>query len=85
MLTYSVVARHPHLTTSYTEGLFYRGGHLYEGTGIEGRSKLLEMDPATGQLLKSVSLSPQYFGEGISRLGAVHLPVDLEIGHLLCV
>ena len=37
---YDVVRTYPHDATSFTEGLLFHNGQLYEGTGIEGRSKM---------------------------------------------
>lgn len=64
-ISYSIVATYPHDTSSYTEGLlFYKGG-LYESTGNYGVSKLLEVDLTTGKAKRSLSLDSNYFGEGI--------------------
>ncbi|HET9400524.1 MAG TPA: glutaminyl-peptide cyclotransferase, partial [Candidatus Acidoferrales bacterium] len=69
VMGYRVVARFPHLTQSYTEGFFYRDGFFYEGTGIEGRSSVLVIEPASGKIIKHVDLGPQYFGEGVVDWG----------------
>jgi len=66
---YTVLARYPHSTSSYTEGFFYLEGLFYEGTGLESRSALLLVQPKTGKPIKSVKLPPQYFGEGIVDWG----------------
>lgn len=66
---YTVVARFPHSTTSYTEGFFYLDGLFYEGTGLEGHSAVLAIQPETGKPVKKVVLSPEYFGEGIVDWG----------------
>ncbi len=66
---YKVVATYPHATSSYTEGLFYLDGLFYEGTGMNGESAVLAIQPETGQILQKVSLPPQYFGEGIVNWG----------------
>jgi glutaminyl-peptide cyclotransferase len=66
---YTVVARYPHSTASYTEGLFFLDGLFYEGTGLEGRSALLAVRPETGKAVKKVALPPEYFGEGIVDWG----------------
>ncbi len=66
---YKVVATYPHLTSSYTEGFFYLNGIFYEGTGLDGHSALLALDPQTGQVTQRTSLPPQYFGEGIVDWG----------------
>lgn len=67
--TYKVVAEFPHSTGNYTEGFFYRDGLFYEGTGIEGSSAVLVIDPATGKVLQRRDLPPQFFGEGIVDWG----------------
>jgi glutaminyl-peptide cyclotransferase len=67
---YKVVAKFPHSTDSYTEGLFYLNGLFYEGTGMKGHSSLMAIQPATGKALQSVDLAPQYFGEGVVDWGA---------------
>lgn len=67
--TYEVVAEYPHLRTSYTQGLQFIDGELWEGTGEYGRSQLLRTDLATGKVLQSKKLSKEEFGEGITVLG----------------
>ncbi len=66
---YQVVAKYPHSTDSYTEGFFYAGGLFYEGTGMEGRSALLVLQPETGKPVQQRMLAPRYFGEGIVDVG----------------
>jgi glutamine cyclotransferase len=66
---YQVVAKYPHSTSSYTEGFFYLDGLFYEGTGLNGHSELMAIDPDTGQVRQHVDLPPQYFGEGIVDWG----------------
>jgi glutamine cyclotransferase len=67
--TYKIVNTYPHDRTAFTQGLVYENGFLYEGTGISGRSTLRKVDLETGDVLQSVDLSSQYFGEGITILG----------------
>ena len=66
---YQVVARYPHSTASYTEGLFYLNGLFYEGTGLQGHSQVLAVDPETGRVSQHIDIPPQYFGEGIVDWG----------------
>ncbi len=66
---YRVVARYPHSTQSYTEGFFFSRGLFYEGTGLEGHSALLVIDPKSGKTLQSQELPQKYFGEGIVDWG----------------
>lgn len=67
--TYQVVAEYPHSRTSYTQGLQFIDGELWEGTGEYGESKLLRTDLTTGKALKSKNLPKNEFGEGITVLG----------------
>jgi len=66
---YRIVATYPHSTESYTEGFFYRDGLFYEGTGLEGRSSVLAIQPETGKPVQRLDLPRQYFGEGIVDWG----------------
>ncbi|TYB79699.1 glutaminyl-peptide cyclotransferase [Bizionia myxarmorum] len=66
--TYTIVNEYPHDQTSYTQGLEFHNGELYEGTGQYGGSKLRKVDYKTGEILKNINLSDEYFGEGISIL-----------------
>jgi glutamine cyclotransferase len=59
-----VVAKYPHLTTSYTEGFFFLDGLFYEGTGREGHSQILVYKPS-GEVVRHYDIPAQYFGEGI--------------------
>ncbi len=63
---YQVVHVYPHDPNAFTQGLEYRGGFLYEGTGLEGRSSLRKVKLETGEVLQQVNLPGQYFGEGIT-------------------
>lgn len=65
---YRVVREFPHSRDSFTEGLLLDGGFFYEGTGLYGQSKLLKIEPASGQALSSIELGPEYFGEGVTIL-----------------
>ena len=66
---YTVVRRYPHLNSSYTEGFFYLDGLFYEGTGREGQSEVLAIQPETGKVLRRVKLADELFGEGIVDWG----------------
>jgi glutaminyl-peptide cyclotransferase len=68
ILSYSVAGTYPHDTSSYTQGLEFYQGQLFEGTGNKGFSKLLQVDLKSGKALKQVALAPTYFGEGITIL-----------------
>jgi glutaminyl-peptide cyclotransferase len=61
-----VLAEVPHDPAAFTQGLELHDGTLYEGTGLEGQSRLQELDPATGAVRRAVPLPGQLFGEGIT-------------------
>jgi glutamine cyclotransferase len=64
-ISYSIVDTFPHDTASFTEGLLFYKGKLYESTGQKGQSRIMEVDLKTGKAERSVALDSQYFGEGI--------------------
>lgn len=67
-LTYQIINNYPHLKTSYTQGLEYFNGYLYEGTGQKEKSKLYKVDIESGKPLQIFDLEDQYFGEGTTIL-----------------
>jgi len=67
--TYQVVHTYPHDAQAYTQGLIYLDGHLYESTGLMGRSSLREEDLDTGRILQFKDVSSQYFAEGLTNWG----------------
>ena len=62
--SYRVVNKYPHDKTAFTQGLFFEDGDLYESTGQHGASTLRRVALETGETLKSVALSDDFFGEG---------------------
>ena len=64
--TFRIVRQFPHDSAAFTQGLAYRGGFLYEGTGLKGRSSVRKVRLETGQIVERVDLPPEYFGEGIT-------------------
>jgi glutaminyl-peptide cyclotransferase len=64
-----VLAELPHDPSAFTQGFEIDDGVLYEGTGLEGRSQLRELNPETGAVLRSVPLPGELFGEGITVVG----------------
>ena len=68
--TYRIVHTYPHDPNAFTQGLVFVDGHLYESTGLNGRSTLRMDDLETGRTLQSQSLDAQYFGEGLTDWGS---------------
>jgi glutaminyl-peptide cyclotransferase len=70
-ITYIVAKIYPHDTTTYTEGLEWHDGYLYESGGdpdYKGRSSLSKIDLQTGKAVQQIKLGKEYFGEGITML-----------------
>jgi len=66
VFTYQVVHTFPHDRTAFTQGLEFRDGFLYEGTGLNGHSTLRREKLETGQVLERIDIPGEYFGEGIT-------------------
>lgn len=73
LLKATVIASFPHDQTSYTQGLEFNEGQLYEGTGNPQNSMAASMvgkiDLPTGKIRQKNGLDATYFGEGITILG----------------
>jgi glutamine cyclotransferase len=87
--SYKVVNIFPHDTSSYTEGLVYQDGVLYESDGgraaeSTGRSSLRKTDLRTGKVLKVVDLDPAVFAEGIAVVGnkIIQMTYTEKIGYV---
>lgn len=65
VLSHSIINVFPHDTGSFTQGLTFYKGELYESTGLAGHSKLMKVDLKTGKALKQIKLDDKFFGEGI--------------------
>jgi glutamine cyclotransferase len=68
--SYQIVHTYPHDAKAFTQGLIYLDGHLYESTGLNGRSSLRMVDLTTGRVLQKYDLPAQYFGEGLTDWGS---------------
>lgn len=62
---YNILNTYPHNITSFTQGLVYHEGFLFEGTGKNGQSNLSKINLEDGEVLMSKNMSQRYFGEGI--------------------
>jgi glutamine cyclotransferase len=95
--TFKIVKVFPHDTSSYTEGLLYQDGFLYEGGGGQsrqpasrdadttlGQSSVRKVDLETGKVLKKSLVDPTVFGEGISIVGdkLIELTWKEKIGYI---
>jgi glutaminyl-peptide cyclotransferase len=63
---YQVVRSYPHDRGAFTQGLIFRDGAFYEGTGLNGQSGIRKVKLETGEVLQAQPLASEYFGEGIT-------------------
>lgn len=59
-----VVKEYPHDEHSYTQGLFFDGGRLFESTGQRGESKFREVSLDSGKPVRNLDFAKKYFVEG---------------------
>ena len=64
--SYEVVGAYPHDPSAFLQGLVWHDGGFYESTGLEGRSTLRRVDFPSGNVVKSLPLAPDLFGEGLT-------------------
>jgi len=64
--TFEIIKIFPHDPQSFTQGLEWYDGKLWEGTGLNGKSTLMETELQTGKAIQKLNLDNQYFGEGIT-------------------
>lgn len=64
--SYEVINTYEHDRNAFTQGLVYKDGYLYEGTGLNGKSSIRKVKLETGVVLQSKTIPAKYFGEGIA-------------------
>jgi glutamine cyclotransferase len=68
---FEVGKEYAHRDSSYTQGLEFYQGELFEGTGDpsnQGNTLVAKIDQNSGKILKKVGLDATHFGEGITIL-----------------
>lgn len=68
-LQVEVVRTLPHDSDAFTQGLLLHEGHLYESTGLYGRSQLRQVELESGNDVRRRALDPAWFGEGLAMVG----------------
>lgn len=66
LLRANVVRRYPHDTEAFTQGLLWHEGHLYESTGLRGRSSLRKVALESGEVLERRDVDRAHFAEGLA-------------------
>ena len=51
---FQVIHVYPHDRAAFTQGLEFRAGFLYEGTGLNGHSTLRKVKLETGQVVQEI-------------------------------
>ena len=67
--TMRVISTRPHDETAFTQGLEFYGDRLFESRGLRGSSGLSEINASDGEVLRDISLAPEFFGEGMTIVG----------------
>ena len=68
-LSYRIVARYPHSTEAFTQGLAYRDGVLYESAGLYEKSSLSSRTLSSIEPTRQHKLADQLFAEGATLAG----------------
>ena len=63
-----VLNTYPHDPNAFTQGLLFYEGDLYESTGLFGASTVREVDLETGEVIRTLPLAGDLFGEGLARV-----------------
>lgn len=68
-----IIKQYPHNIQSFTQGLEFYNGTLYESTGLNGQSSVFQVDLTTGTINSAMqmSLDATHFGEGITIMNDV--------------
>src|SRR5690606_21337831 len=57
---FSIINTYPHNPEYFTEGFYHENGIIYEGTGLNGKSKLVKYHLATAKVEKEVDLEQHF-------------------------
>jgi glutaminyl-peptide cyclotransferase len=68
--SYQILHTYPHDNKAFTQGLIFVDGHLYESTGLNGKSSLRMLDLTSGQVLQKTDVPTEYFAEGLTDWGS---------------
>ena len=64
---YEVIARYPHDSSAYTQGLIWADSVLFESTGQYGHSDVRRVELKSGRVLAQRPNAANRFGEGLTR------------------
>jgi glutamine cyclotransferase len=66
---FEIVRQFPHDSSAFTQGFTYRDGYFYEGTGRNGQSSVRQVRMESGEVVRKIDLTREFFGEGIALSG----------------
>ena len=66
LYNYEIINEFSHDISSYTQGLEFYNGFLYESTGLNGYSTISKIDLLNDKVLEKKYLENKYFGEGLT-------------------
>lgn len=66
---YKIIKAYNHDANAYTQGLVVEDGCFYESTGLNRKSSLRKVGIERGDVIQSVPLADEYFGEGLALVG----------------
>lgn len=69
-LKYKIIRKYRHDNNSYTQGLFWYNGYLYESAGRKGMSNIRKINLDNDKIEKEYRLETNYFAEGIALIGS---------------
>lgn len=72
LLRPEVLAQYPHDPTSFTQGLLWHAGYLYESIGLYGQSALRQVDLESGEVVRDEETGQ------LREISLRHLPVFAE-------
>lgn len=67
--TYTVEQVFKHDTSSYTQGLEFHNGYLYESDGLVAESSIRKTELTTGKVLQITKVRDELFAEGMTIVG----------------
>ena len=78
--TFRIVNSYPHDPEAFTQGLIFESGIMYESTGLRGQSTLREVNLTNGEVIQSLALDPELFGEGVTLFNGRIFQLTLTSG-----
>ncbi|HYO89459.1 MAG TPA: glutaminyl-peptide cyclotransferase [Candidatus Limnocylindrales bacterium] len=63
-----VVNQLTHSTSDFTQGLVWSDGRLLQSAGRYGQSRIQELDPESGEVLRETPLDNTFFAEGLAMV-----------------